>query len=116
MSVAREDSIERTLAGIGASPEWLIQCPVCGGSNCHLAGASVEQNASVVVVTPTEVLRRNHDDIGVGSRGSSVRLSMWCENGHEFSMDVSFHKGSTTIAFSRMNEVDVSSMPELWRN
>ena len=98
-----------------------ICCPICGREdhydnlNVHLGPVSVRQNGTETTVD------REGDKVRTvtpNGRGSTVSLALWCESGHRFSIQFSFHKGSTYLTIEPGESFDLANEkpPELWRD
>jgi hypothetical protein len=63
-----------------------LKCPYCGFPYVHFEKPSIK-------VT---------DDYDAwDGRGSAITVPMWCENGHEFTMGIGFHKGFSYVFFEQ---------------
>lgn len=74
-----------------------ILCGVCGSSFVHIEACSTIQNRKMHMVTCAGVHIKDNEPSIRASRGSEIRIAMWCESGHRFGIVLAFHKGNTTI-------------------
>lgn len=93
-----------------------VVCPVCGCEFCHMQSVAVKQNDRVDIVTRERSDRVTSKSLANKERGSVVLLTMWCESGgHEFSLRLQFHKGSTYLFPEYVRDID-GPISELWRD
>ena len=92
-----------------------VVCPQCGFDYVPMQMVSVYQGPRVDIITRAEHLRRVHDDVRAGSRGTCVKISMWCENGHAFDVVFDFAKGKISLLSADIHELDHIPTEELWR-
>jgi hypothetical protein len=81
------------------TPDWGVQahCPICGDNYVHIGDAET----------------RHCDDYSAWQgRGAAIRIAMSCEQGHEWTLRLGFHKGGTFIAIE--NPVAITHDPGMW--
>lgn len=49
-------------------------------------------------------------------RGSFVEIDMWCECGHAWTLRFKFHKGQVEFSVTNSRDVDITELPEMWRD
>ena len=65
-----------------------LACPVCRFEYVHISKVEHECTAATC----------KFDDYTHGwVRGDTIRIAMWCENGHSFALEFGFHKGYTFL-------------------
>lgn len=99
--------------------EPVIACPCCGSSNVHLGELMVDQGNTLTRHVGGEVYTVAKP---ASARGSVVRQEMWCESGHVFAYQYSFHKGNTFVELETgewdrcLDDETCFSPQELWRD
>ena len=68
------------------SEEWgnMFSCPVCDGYDIHFN-------------TPTHKLSGDVRGVAWEGSGNSIKIPMWCEGGHTWTVRFGFHKGQTYV-------------------
>ena len=91
-----------------------VFCP-CGSECVHLGPVRVHQDHRADVVTRHGVETATTPTSS--GRGSTIEIMCWCEADHEFSIRLSFHKGTTTLTVSPPVHANVETpRVTLWRD
>jgi hypothetical protein len=93
----------------------VLCCPECSCPYVHIAEADIDQRhvraiASCDNIAVQPGTRRN------GHKGSTIKLSFFCEYGHWFEYEFEFLKGNTFVRLSTADLREPEQMPELWRD
>ena len=73
--------------------ENTVKCAKCNEPNCHPTSVKVSKGDHTIEVDSKGIGIKTHP---ISGRGVTVAIEFWCENGgHQFSLNFSFHKGST---------------------
>lgn len=78
-----------------------IHCPVCGDSYAHFS-------------RPAYHAGNDNYEAWIG-RGDAIKIFMWCESGHAWTLVIGFHKGNTSLTFEDVSELyETDDLPGLW--
>ncbi|EKD26285.1 MAG: hypothetical protein ACD_79C01283G0006 [uncultured bacterium] len=101
------------------STETVI-CPVCECEFCHIEKVSVfpikGETKYVIDKSGVSLKKSFHDE---WNRGATVKVQMFCEDGHIFNLSYQFHKGITMLNKKQIGEYDVMNEKrndDLWRD
>jgi hypothetical protein len=93
-----------------------IKCPECEDNYVHPIRVQVVKGEDFVTVTSAKEPIIGKDPALKGKRrGVRIITTFWCEHGHEFSMDVQFHKGLSFLSFSEANAAPTEGTV-IWRD
>ncbi len=95
----------------GIIPDQGVICPVCEFEYIH--PVSVEVNAGGSITTVDQLGTRMTAGKPAG-RGVLISLGFTCENGHNFTIALQFHKGATSAALVDVGEGEWQ--PTIWRD
>ena len=100
-------------------PEASVHCPTCGAGTvdnlCHIELVQVRQGESITTISREKAAMVERSD-KPGARGSRVGITLWCENGHRFEVAFQFHKGTTFVEVHQLEDPDLDTVQELWRD
>jgi len=75
-----------------------LLCPICGDINTHSTGFS----------DVYELPGNDGYESGREVRGDVIAVPMRCENGHNFEINIGFHKGQTYLSVSIIGNPETS--------
>ena len=78
----------------------LLNCPACGNEWLHINGVHVELGNTSLCEGKRALERCRTQPFGWG-RGGSIRIALWCEEGHQTWIDLLEHKGHIYVERSR---------------
>ena len=82
-----------------------LLCPECGNEWVHLDGVEVTMNDSVTSVDGRTVVQSGSSN-NHWNRGPTVRIALWCEEGHHTWVDLREHKGNVFVEGKQRSKDD----------
>lgn len=84
--------------------QWKMQCPACGYDYVHHGNVKVftrpdGEDGVTVVLTPGDP-REHVSAYNPSDRRDAIRMYMWGECGHDWTLDLIQHKGQTFLALT----------------
>lgn len=94
----------------------LVLCPECEYEYVHIKDVSINRNGNVIYVRND--VTADLTKVPSTARGAIIAIGMWCEQGHEFSIFMQFHKGNTFVWTEHVRTFDSSLFfpSNLWRD
>lgn len=98
--------------------EQIVRCPVCGIERMRVTkvDAFPVGPAKQQVTATGRGVTLGYAPIGGHGRGNTVEITFECENGHETTFSLDFHKGSTFLAHRSRDITAQVFTPTLWRD
>jgi len=69
-----------------------LVCPICKDDHIHFVGFPVKEDSDSYQAWE--------------GRGDVVKVPLFCENGHYFSLKLGFHKGNIFISYEQVGEIN----------
>lgn len=91
----------------------ILSCPFCSCDCLHIENVRVNRGGEVTHV--------NHDGTRLragtpSGRGARIEVTLFCENGHEWTSSLQFHKGTLTSENQLLSEDAGHFSHDLWRD